>query len=263
MMMLGVMWMMTAAVVGFMLGRVSMYGQTGVLEAVEDMEEGHSMEEEHSVEKRHSMGERDFKKERYPMEERHSMEKGHSREVQPTGGKRRLRGRGKGHCQEEGRHWSVASPVSGTVTAQGDGECPALVIEPDCDRVYAPASGKITRLYPMGNAFRLLTEFGTELYVRIGNGDDELLGRYYRPRILQNEIVGKGKVLVEFDRAGLEAEGIACQVSVCVEGCRYGGNVRGTAGERVRLGEEIFQVQEAPEPEKPGPETRFLYRVFD
>lgn len=39
MMMLGVMWMMTAAVVGFMLGRVSMYGQTGVLEAVEDMEE--------------------------------------------------------------------------------------------------------------------------------------------------------------------------------------------------------------------------------
>ena len=137
------------------------------------------------------------------------------------------------------------------------------MIEPDCDRVYAPANGKITRLYPMGNAFRLLTEFGTELYIRIGNGDDELLGRYYRPRILQNEIVGKGKVLMEFDRAGLEAEGIACQVSVCVEGCRYGGNVKGTAGERVRLGEEIFQVQEAPEPEKPGPETRFLYRVFD
>lgn len=251
MMMLSVMWMMTAAVVGFMLGRVSMYGQTGVLEAVEDMEEGYS------VEKKHSMGERNFKEERYPKEERHS------REARHTGGKKRLRGRGKGHCQEEGRHWSVGSPVSGTVTAQGDGECPALVIEPDCDRVYAPASGKITRLYPMGNAFRLLTEFGTELYIRIGNGDDELLGRYYRPRILQNEIVGKGKVLMEFDRAGLEAEGIACQVSVCVEGCRYGGNVKGTAGEKVRLGEEIFQVQEAPEPEKPGPEMRFLYRVFD
>ena len=29
MMMLGVMWMMTAVVVGFMLGRVSMYGQMG------------------------------------------------------------------------------------------------------------------------------------------------------------------------------------------------------------------------------------------
>ncbi len=63
MMMLGVMWMMTAAVVGFMLGRVSMYGQTGVLEAVEDMEEGYS------VEKKHSMGERDFKEERHSMEE--------------------------------------------------------------------------------------------------------------------------------------------------------------------------------------------------
>ena len=54
MMMLGVMWMMTAAVVGFMLGRVSMYGQTGVLEAVEDMEEGYSVEKKHSMEKKYS-----------------------------------------------------------------------------------------------------------------------------------------------------------------------------------------------------------------
>lgn len=155
MMMLGVMWMMTAAVVGFMLGRVSMYGQTGVLEAVEDMEEGHSMEEEYSVEKRHSMGERDFKKERHPMEERnfkgerhpmeerHSMEKGHSREVQPTGGKRRLRGRGKGHCQEEGRHWFVASPVSGTVTAQGDGECPGSLTPEHLEITHKASNGLI------------------------------------------------------------------------------------------------------------------------
>lgn len=215
------------------------------------MEEGHSVEDGYAMEGGRS------------MEEGRHTDEGHPGGEQGTGWKRRHRGRGKGHCQEEGRHWSVGSPVSGIVTAQGEGEHPTVVIETDCDRVYAPAGGKITRLYPMGNAFRLLTEFGTELYIRIGNGDDELLGRYYRPRILQNEIVGKGKVLVEFDRAGLEAEGVACQVSVCVEGCRYGGSVKETAGERVRLGEEIFQVREAPGQEKPGPEMRFLYRVFD
>ena len=54
MVMLSVMWLMTAMVVGFMLGRVSMYGQTGVLEAVEDMEEGYSVEKKHSMEKEHS-----------------------------------------------------------------------------------------------------------------------------------------------------------------------------------------------------------------
>ena len=241
MMMLGVMWMMTAVVVGFMLGRVSMYGQMG---AAEDMEGEHSMEEGHNME------------ERNPGE-------AHDGKERQAGDRGKLWRRGRGHHQEEGRHWSLGSPVAGIVTEQGEGEHPMVVVDPDCEQVYAPAGGKITRLYPMGNAFRLLTEFGTELYIQIGSGDDELLGRYYRPRILQNEIVTKGKLLLEFDRAGLEAAGSSCQVSIRVEGCGYGGSVKGTAGERVRLGEEIFRVQEAPEQKTPGPERRFLYRVFD
>ena len=95
----------------------------------------------------------------------------------------------------------------------------------------------------MGNAFRLVTEFGAELYIQIGDGGDELMSRYYRPRIMQNEIVGKGKLLIEFDRRGLVMAGASCEVSVRVESCRYGGDVKETAGEQVRIGEEIFQVQ--------------------
>ena len=211
--MLGVMWMMTAAVVGFMLGRVSMYGQALAPEEQEDMEEGQS------------------------MEEGHSMEKGHSKEKSLLPWHKR-----KPH-EEERVHWSVGSPVSGFAEVQKGGERPVVVIDPDCDCVYAPANGKITRLFPMGNAFRLVTEFGAELYVQVGDGDDELMGEYYRPRVMQNEIVGKGKLLIEFDKKRLEMAGVPCQVSVCVEGCRYGGNVKETAGEQVRIGEEIFRVQ--------------------
>lgn len=203
-MMLGVMWMMTAAVVGFMLGRVSMYGQALAPEEQEVMEE-----EEQTAAKEGGV----------------------------------FRWRRKGHQEEERAHWSVGSPVSGFAEVLRDGERPVVVIEPDCDGVYAPAGGKITRLFPMGNAFRLVTEFGAELYVQVGDGGDELMGAYYRPRIMQNEIVGKGKLLIEFDRRGLEMAGASCLVSVCVEGCRYGGNVKETAGEQVRIGEEIFQVQ--------------------
>ncbi len=247
MMMLGVMWVMTAMVVGFMLGRVSMYGQVGAVEEVtEEMECPPSMAGERSA------------GEGYSAERGRSSQEEHARERHAAREGRHFRHRGKGNQEEERERWSVGSPVSGYVAAQRDGERPIVVVEPDCGQVYAPAGGKITRLFPLGNAFRLVTEFGTQLYVQVGDVSDELLGRYYRPRVVQNEIVGKGKLLLEFDREGLAAEGVTCDVIVCVEGCRYGGSVKETAEERVRIGEEIFQVQG-----EIRQETMLRYRVLD
>ncbi len=248
MLMLGVMWMMTAVVVGFMLGRVSMYGQVGALEEVSERTEG-----ERSTEERHSPIE-----ERHSVKERHSRVEAYSRERPAAREGRHFLRRGKGNHEEERESWSVGSPVSGYVAEQSDGEQPTVVVDPDSGQVFAPAGGKITRLFPLGNAFRLLTEFGTQLYVQVGDVGDELLGRYYRPRVVQNEIVGKGKLLLEFDREGLAAEGVSCDVRVCVEGFRYGHSVKDTAGERVRIGEEIFRVQGEVRQEAP-----LRYRAFD
>lgn len=202
-MFLNVVWLLTAMVVGFMLGRISMYGQAGevVLETAEEKE---------------------------PVKEFLRQGKTH----------------GSHGAEEKRKEWSVGSPVSGEVMVNRDGERPMVIIRPDGDRLYAPVGGKITRLFPMGNAFLFATEFGTELYIQAGDVDDELLVRYYRPRIIQNEVVGKGKLLLEFDRQGLEAEGASTEVAVCVENCAYGGDVRMTAGERVKAGEEILQVRE-------------------
>lgn len=200
-MLLGVMWMMTALVTGFMVGRISMYG---MWESEEEQEEG--------------------KKE----------------------GDGRLRlWRRKGHYPEADRvSWSVGSPVSGEIVAQEEGEHPTVVIYPDTDRLYAPVSGKISRLFPMGNSFCFTTEFGTELYIQAGAVDDDMLARYYRPRIIRNEVVEKGKLLLEFDRKGLEAEGASAEVSVSVESMFYGGEVRIAAGEHVKTGEELLQILE-------------------
>lgn len=200
-MMLVVMWMMTALVVGFMLGRVSMYGQT------EPLEEG--------------------------------------TDAPASGEVKRFLRRGKGHREDDDRiSWSVGSPVSGIVVEVLEEERPTVVIYPESDGVYAPANGKITRLFPTGNAFLMTTEFGTELYVQAGDVSDDLMVRHYRPRILQNEVVCKGKLLLEFDRQGLEMDGASADVIVSVESCRYGRDVRMTAGERVKIGEEILQVRE-------------------
>ncbi len=140
--------------------------------------------------------------------------------------------------------WSVGSPISGRVENLREGEDAAVVITPSEDRLYAPAGGKITRLFPMGNELIFSTEFGAELLIQAGDTGDELLGRYFRPKIVQNEIVPKGRLLLEFDRNGLEAEGCPVQVSVHLRGSAYGSSVRTTAGESVRTGEEILQLRE-------------------
>ena len=225
-----------------------MYGQVGALEEVSERTEG-----ERSTEERHSPIE-----ERHSVKERHSRVEAYSRERPAAREGRHFLRRGKGNHEEERESWSVGSPVSGYVAEQSDGEQPTVVVDPDSGQVFAPAGGKITRLFPLGNAFRLLTEFGTQLYVQVGDVGDELLGRYYRPRVVQNEIVGKGKLLLEFDREGLAAEGVSCDVRVCVEGFRYGHSVKDTAGERVRIGEEIFRVQGEVRQEAP-----LRYRAFD
>lgn len=156
------------------------------------------------------------------------------------------RGREK-RIAKDGRGWSIGSPVSGHAAVRQEGPEAEIVIRPTEDRLYAPAGGKITKLYPMGNAFRFRTEFGAELYIQVGDAGDDMLGRYYRPRVLQNEIVSKGKLLLEFDRQGLEAEGISLEISVRVEHYVYGNNIIATATEQIRAGEEILWMQDLSE----------------
>ncbi len=155
------------------------------------------------------------------------------------------------HIEKEGRGWSVGSPVSGQAEVLQEGPEAEIVIQPAEDRLYAPVGGKITKLYPMGNAFRFHTEFGAELYIQAGDAEDDMLGRYYRPRIVQNEIVYKGKLLLEFDRKALEAEGASAEVSVRVDNYIYGSEVVATADGQVRTGEEIIWMQDLSEHEEP------------
>lgn len=148
---------------------------------------------------------------------------------------------------KDGRGWQVGSPVSGHAEIRREGPEAEIVIRPEEDRLYAPVGGKIIKLYPMGNAFRFRTEFGAELYIQAGDVIDDMLGRYFRPRVVQNEIVGKGKLLLEFDREGLEAEGLLPEVSIRVDHYIYGNDVIATAAERVKAGEEILWLQDLSE----------------
>lgn len=203
-MMLNVTWVVTAAAVGLLMGRLSMYRKMDEEEAAREQAQA-------------------------------------AQATQATPGKRERGRLRRGHRQEEPEGWSVGSPVMGLVTEHREGDHPTVVIRSDGNKLFAPAGGKVTRLFPMGNAMLFTTEFGAELYIQVGRTEDDLLNRYYRPKVVQNEVVAKGKLLLEFDRQGLEAEGVSAEVSVCVEsgGCC---GIKMTAGERVKTGEEILRV---------------------
>lgn len=135
----------------------------------------------------------------------------------------------------------ITSPCSGEVSAFHEGSRSGVVIAAAQGLVHSPASGKIIRLYPMGNAFLLRTESGAEVFIRVGKTQDDLFSRYYMARIVQNEIVYKGKLLLEFDLEGLRAEGENTEVAVSVDTseCR---EIFVTAQGQIRVGQELFRI---------------------
>lgn len=151
---------------------------------------------------------------------------------------------GRPRRESAGRYpFSVGSPVAGEVAdLQEEGRLMAA-IHPREDKLYAPAAGKVTRIFPRGNAFLFQTEFGAELYIRVGDTEDDLMERYYRPRVVQNEIVGKGKLLLEFDRKSLVKEGASCCVIMTVETRGCAGNTLAAPGTQVKTGEALLGLR--------------------
>ena len=139
---------------------------------------------------------------------------------------------------------SIASPVDGRLHFLCESGRKCVIIEPNQGKVYAPLSGKIVKVYPMGNVFRLRDNEGTEVFIRVGRPQpDELCSMYFRIRVVENEIVNKGKLLLEFDKEELQAAGEEAGVMVCPESeseCE----LFLTDNESVKVGEEIFYIGE-------------------
>ncbi|MDE6517011.1 MAG: PTS glucose transporter subunit IIA [Acetatifactor sp.] len=142
---------------------------------------------------------------------------GETREWQKARVQRRYRSRSHREQQAKPAGHPIASPVAGQVDVlEGQGRR-GVLLTPEDNRVYAPASGKIIRLYPRGNEFLLRTDSGVVLRLQAGERDADMTRDYFRPRIMQNEFVGKGKLLLEYDREALARDGYDTHVSMTVE----------------------------------------------
>ncbi len=137
---------------------------------------------------------------------------------------------------------AIASPVSGVVKVLSEGGKRGVTILPEEGRVFSPVSGKIVRLCPAGNEFLLRTDLGMELRLQVGGSDEDMAERCYRPRVVRNEVVNKGKLLLEFDRERLAAQGCDYSVQMTLESGDGRREIEVTDRERVKNGQDCLWV---------------------
>ena len=91
-------------------------------------------------------------------------------------------------------------PTGGKAAGCQEGGVSGVKIMTTENRLYSPASGRVLKISPRCNAFQIRTDWGEDVTVRACTSEDDLLDRYFRPRVVRGEIVRRGRLLLEYDR---------------------------------------------------------------
>ncbi|MCR6108443.1 PTS glucose transporter subunit IIA [Salipaludibacillus agaradhaerens] len=119
----------------------------------------------------------------------------------------------------------IASPFSGEVVpltnikdeafstgALGKG----TVIIPSEGKLFAPATGTVSALFPTKHAIGITTDNGAELLIHVGMDTVQLDGQFFSANVKQGERVEKGQLLIEFDIEGIKAAGFDLSTPIVV-----------------------------------------------
>ncbi len=110
----------------------------------------------------------------------------------------------------------LASPIEGDVITLAEVKDEAFssgalgkgaAVIPIEGKLYAPASGTITTIFPTGHAVGITTDDGGEVLIHVGMDTVQLNGKHFTTHVKQGDRVEKGQLLTEFDIAEIVAEG--------------------------------------------------------
>ena len=119
----------------------------------------------------------------------------------------------------------LASPLQGTIVplekvedqvfssgALGKG----IAIDPTEGKLFAPADGVVTTLFPTGHAVGITTTEGVEILMHIGMDTVELNGDGFELSVAQGDTVKKGDLIVTFDIDKIKAAGYSTITPIVV-----------------------------------------------
>lgn len=92
----------------------------------------------------------------------------------------------------------------------GDG----IVIVPEEGKVYAPANGTVTTLFPTLHAIGLTTDNGVEVLIHIGINTVQMEGKGFTAHVKQGDHVTKGQLLLDVDLDLIKKEGFSTETPI-------------------------------------------------
>lgn len=105
-----------------------------------------------------------------------------------------------------------ASDEAFSSKAMGEG----VVIRPSDGKVYAPEDATIAFVFPSKHAIGLTTKRGISLLIHCGIDTVNLNGRGYHVYVQEQQAVKRGDLLLDFDLAYIEQEGLSTQTPVVI-----------------------------------------------
>ena len=91
-----------------------------------------------------------------------------------------------------------------------------LAILPTDGKLFAPADGVVSTLFPTNHAIGITTNEGIEVLIHIGMDTVNLKGKYFQPKVAQGDTVTRGQLLLTFDQDALVQAGYSIVTPVIV-----------------------------------------------
>lgn len=120
-----------------------------------------------------------------------------------------------------------------------------IVIEPDEGRIYSPADGLVSVLFPTLHAIGIQTDTGAELLIHIGLNTVELNGQGFKAHIKQGDRIKKGDLMIEVDLNFIKEKNLCTQTPVIVTNTEDMGDFIFSEATDVEPGDEIMTVYSA------------------
>jgi beta-glucoside PTS system EIICBA component len=145
----------------------------------------------------------------------------------------------------------ISSPITGEVIplaevkdeAFGSGALgKGVAIEPTEGKLFAPLSGNISVLFPTGHAVGIKTDSGADILIHIGMDTVELKGKHFKAHVKQGDHVEKGQLLIDFDIAGIKADGYIVTTPVVITNHDQYGGLDTTEAKQIRNGEKLIEL---------------------
>ena len=91
-----------------------------------------------------------------------------------------------------------------------------LAVRPSEGKVYAPFDGTVETFFPTNHAVGLKSVDGIELLIHIGMDTVNLEGKYFVPKVKQEDTIKKGQLLLEFDGKAIQEAGYSIDTPIAV-----------------------------------------------